>query len=73
MASILPLKTPVKILGEVFVLQPILNKNLSLFFKIHSYFLEISLENGLVKLAKNVFFYLGKTVLQEKNGISDPP
>jgi hypothetical protein len=44
-------------MGEVFVLQPVLNKNLSLILKIHSRFLGISLGRRSVELAKKWFYF----------------
>jgi hypothetical protein len=57
---------PVKKMGEVFVLQPVLNKNLFQFFKIHLRFPRNAFGKRLVKnVAKAVFW--GKVV------ILDPP
>jgi hypothetical protein len=60
-------------MGEVMFLHPVLNKTLSRIFKIHSPFPVISLESGLVKLAKKmIFFNLGKAVLEKGKWFSDP-
>jgi hypothetical protein len=44
-------------MGEVFFFPPILNKNLSRIFKIHSRFPRITLRSGLVKLVNKRFFF----------------
>jgi len=59
---------------EVFVLHPVLNKNLSRFFKIHFHLPEIRFGRQLVKLEKTSGFEkLGEGGFGEVSGISDPP
>jgi hypothetical protein len=51
-------------MGEFFVLQPILNKNLSQILKIRFHLPGIHLGRRLVKLAKNGFDEFGRAVLE---------
>jgi hypothetical protein len=67
MASILPAHgTCAKPMGEVFVLHPVLNKNLSRFLKFHLRLPAIAFGKRLVKTLRKWFFW-GKVV------IPDPP
>jgi hypothetical protein len=60
-------------MGEVFVLHPVLNKNLSRIFKIHSRFPGISLGRRSVELCQKMVFIFGRAVLEEERWFSDPP
>jgi hypothetical protein len=61
-------------MGEVIVLHPILNKNLSRIFKIHSRFPGIALGKQTGKTGeKNGFVILGKAVLEGESGFRTPP
>jgi hypothetical protein len=59
---------------EVFVLHPVMEKNLSRFSKIHFRLLGILPGKKLVKMAKMaVLSFWGRAVFWGKGGIPDPP
>jgi hypothetical protein len=63
-----------KKMGEVFVLQPIMNKNLFRFFKFHLRLPRIRFRRRLIKTEKNNgFVKLGEGGFGEVSGIPDPP
>jgi hypothetical protein len=65
---------PVKNMEEVFFLHPVMNKNLSRFFKICLRFPEIHFERRGVKQTKmGGFEKLGEGGFGEISGMSDPP
>jgi hypothetical protein len=72
MALILPIPDTCEKMREVIVLQPVLEKNLSQFFKIPSGFPKIALGRQVVKLCKNWFLILGKVVFGGEGGIRTP-
>jgi hypothetical protein len=66
---------PVKNMKEVFVLQPVMNKNLSLFFKIHLHFLGILFGSRRVEQAKmgGFEFFWGGRFCRGEGGFRTPP
>jgi hypothetical protein len=67
------LVAPVKNMEEIFVLQPVLKKNLSLFLKIRLCFPEIILGKRLVELAKTRFFTFRKGGFGGQSGFGQTP
>jgi hypothetical protein len=68
------LVAPLQKLGEVFVLQPVMNKNLFRFFKFHLVFPESASQDEVSNRQKmGGFEKLGESGFLGKGGIPDPP